>query len=57
MSLVQKEALINFMQFNYANLYGKHPSQKGPETKIKIWKKLADILNGLGPPVKSFKVW
>lgn len=53
----QKAAMINFMELNYNDLYGKHSSLEGPATRAKKWLDLptkdskseseSDFLRGL----------
>lgn len=57
MNAQQKTAIINFMESNYKNLYGKHSSLKGPASKEKKWKELVENLNLLGPPSKNKALW
>lgn len=57
MNARQKKTIIRFMKKNYKDLNGKHSSLKGPASKNKIWKELADNLNLLGPPSKSMELW
>lgn len=56
-SKLQKIAIIDFMGENYAILFGKHQSIRGPNLKQNKWIELAQICNELGPPIKDIKGW
>lgn len=56
-TLLQKQAIVDFMQENYSFLMGQF---SGLNTKIKKnqkWQEFADVLNKLGPPTKDLIKW
>lgn len=53
----QKDYLVDFMQQNYNLLYGKFKNDHGDETKNRVWSRLTEEINKLGPPHKDNAKW
>lgn len=53
----QKQAIVDFMQENYAVLMGKFTGMEGRLKKNQKWKEFGDVLNKLGPPTKELDKW
>lgn len=53
----QKEILVEFMNSNYAFLFGKFANSCGKKSKDDKWNDLTTKLNEMGPPSKDTTLW